>query len=65
MSRGLASPPMRRAFTLIELLCTIAIIAILAALLLPVLERGLARARRTVCLNNLRSTGVAFIGNLR
>ncbi len=60
MNPRLNFPHMRRAFTLIELLCTIAIIAILAALLLPVLERGLSRARRTVCLNNLRSTGVAF-----
>lgn len=51
---------MRRAFTLIELVCTIAILAILAALLLPVLERGLSRARRTACVNQLRNIGLAF-----
>ena len=46
------------AFTLIELLLVIAIIAIQAALLLPVLAKMKERSKRAACLDNERQMGV-------
>jgi len=48
-----------RAFTLVELLVVISIIALLIALLLPALSKAREGARRTLCLANLQQIGVA------
>jgi prepilin-type processing-associated H-X9-DG protein/prepilin-type N-terminal cleavage/methylation domain-containing protein len=50
-----------RAFTLIEILVSAAIIAVLIVMLLPAVKTMTGKAKQASCVNNLRQLSVAFI----
>jgi len=48
----------RAAFTLVELMCVVAVVAVLALVLLPAIVQAPDRSRRVNCINNLKQLGL-------
>jgi len=51
----------RKSFTLLELLVVVAIIAVLAAMLLPTLQKAREKVKQSLCINALKQWGVAAL----
>jgi prepilin-type N-terminal cleavage/methylation domain-containing protein/prepilin-type processing-associated H-X9-DG protein len=58
VNHGLRDLTLRRAFTLVELLVVVGIVAVLVALLLPSLAKAREQTRRTHCASNLRQVSL-------
>lgn len=59
-SAGGATMKNKSAFTLIEILVVLGVIGLLAAILVPAVSSGMAKARRAQCLGNMRSVGTSL-----
>lgn len=57
--KSLLSRPSNHAFTIVELLVVIGIIAMLASLLLPAVQSASQKAKTAKCLSNLHQIGIA------
>ena len=58
--KSVSSGRRQSGFTLVELLCVIAIVGLLAGILFPVLQRARENARRSGCMTNMKQLGLAF-----
>lgn len=54
-----ARPVSRKAFTMVEILVVLSILALLSSLIFPVLSKARERGRQAVCQSNLRQIGLA------